>query len=91
MTRYGMSDHFGMMALETVNNPYLGDDASLLVSAETAAKIDAEILDIIQSCYKRATQILENNIAKMHEITEYLVEKETISGEEFMMILNQEG
>ncbi|WP_043934302.1 ATP-dependent zinc metalloprotease FtsH [Bacillus sp. EB01] len=87
VTRYGMSDEFGMMALETVNNPYLGGDTTLLVSPETASKIDTEVLKIIKSCYQRAKQILEENQDKLHELTKYLLEKETISGEEFMMIL----
>jgi cell division protease FtsH len=87
VTRFGMSEEFDMMALETVNNPYLGGDTSLIVSAETAAKVDAEILKIIKSCHKRAIQILEENKDKLHELTKHLLEKETISGEEFMAIL----
>lgn len=90
VTRYGMSEEFGMMALETVNNPYLGGDTSLLVSAETASRIDDEILKIIKSAHERAKQILEENKSKLHELTKYLLEKETISGEEFMKILNSE-
>ena len=89
VTRYGMSEEFDMMALETVNNPYLGGDTSLLVSAETAAKIDDEVLKIIKSCHKKAIEILEENKAKLHELTKYLLEKETITGEEFMEILNK--
>ena len=87
VTRFGMSEEFDMMALETVNNPYLGGDTSLMVSAETAAKVDAEILKIIKSCHRKAIQILEENKDKLHELTKYLLEKETISGEEFMAIL----
>ena len=90
VTRYGMSEEFGMMALETVSNQYLGGDSSLLVSAGTASKIDDEVLKIIKSCYQRATQILEENIDKLHELTKYLIEKETISGEEFMKLLQEE-
>jgi cell division protease FtsH len=76
-----------MMALETVNNAYLGGDSSLLVSAETASKIDEEILRTIKSCHQKAIQILEDNKDKLHELTKYLLEKETITGEEFMAIL----
>lgn len=88
VTRFGMSETFDMMALETVNNPYLGGDTSLLVSAQTASKIDDEVLGIIKSCHQNAIKILEENKDKLHEITKYLVEKETITGEEFMEILN---
>lgn len=87
VTRFGMSEEFDMMALETVNNPYLGGDTSLMVSAETAAKVDAEILKIIKSCHQNAIRILEENKDKLHELTKYLLEKETISGDEFMSIL----
>jgi cell division protease FtsH len=87
VTRFGMSDEFDMMALETVNNPYLGDSTSLLVSADTASKIDEEILTIIKSCHQKALQILEENKEKLHELTKYLIDKETMSGEEFMAIL----
>ncbi|MBS4199352.1 ATP-dependent zinc metalloprotease FtsH [Bacillus sp. FJAT-49732] len=88
VTRFGMSEEFDMMALETVNNPYLGGDTSLLVSAETASKIDDEVLNIIKSCHQNAIKILEKNIDKLHELTKFLLEKETISGEEFMDILS---
>ncbi|MPM85311.1 ATP-dependent zinc metalloprotease FtsH [bioreactor metagenome] len=87
VTRFGMSEKFGMMALETVNNQYLGGDASLIVSAETASKIDEEVLHIIKACHERATSILEENKEKLHELAKYLLEKETITGEEFMGIL----
>lgn len=87
VTRYGMSDEFGMMALETVNNPYLGDDTTLLVSPETASKIDKEVQTIIQTCYNRALSLLEENKDKLHEIANVLIDKETISGTEFMHIL----
>ncbi|MDQ0201469.1 ATP-dependent zinc metalloprotease FtsH [Neobacillus ginsengisoli] len=87
VTRFGMSEEFDMMALETVNNPYLGGDTSLMVSAETASKVDAEILKIIKSCHQKAIKILEENKDKLHELTKYLLEKETITGEEFMSIL----
>jgi cell division protease FtsH len=88
VTRFGMSDEFDMMALETVNNPYLGGDTTLLVSAETASKVDAEVLRIIKTCHQNAKTILLNNIDKLHELTKYLLEKETITGEEFMAILS---
>ncbi|WP_349254236.1 ATP-dependent zinc metalloprotease FtsH [Paenibacillus sp. RC67] len=90
VTRFGMSEAFDMMALETVNNPYLGGDTSLLVSADTASKIDDEVLTIIKDCHQNALRILEDNKEKLHEITKYLMEKETISGEEFMEILHRE-
>ena len=91
VTRFGMSEEFDMMALEMVNNPYLGGDTSLLVSAETASKIDAEVLKIIKSCHERAAGILRDNQPKLDELAQYLVEKETISGEVFMEILNKEN
>lgn len=87
VTRFGMSEEFDMMGLETVNNPYLGGDTTLLVSAETASKVDAEVLKIIKTCHENAKKILQENIAKLHELTKYLLEKETITGEEFMRIL----
>lgn len=89
VTRFGMSEEFDMMALETINNPYLGGDTSLLVSAETASKIDEEVLKIIKSCHKKALEILDENKAKLHDLTKYLIEKETITGEEFMTILSE--
>lgn len=89
VTRFGMSKDFDMMGLETLNNPYLGTDASLLVSAETASKIDVEILEVIKSCHQKATRILENNKEKLHELAKYLFDKETITGEEFMRVLSE--
>ncbi|MEL7555001.1 MAG: ATP-dependent zinc metalloprotease FtsH [Treponema sp.] len=91
VTRFGMSDLFGMMALETVNNPYLGNDSTLTVSPATAAKIDEEVLKIIQSCFDRATTILQDNRDKMNELTQCLLKKETMTGEEFMEVLNCQG
>ena len=88
VTRYGMSDSFGLVALETVQNPYLGGDASLECSAETAARVDQEVMDIIQKAHDKAVKILRDNEPKLHELAEYLLEKETITGEEFMRILN---
>lgn len=87
VTRFGMSEVFGMMALETQKSPYLSDDTSLLVSTNTASKIDEEVLAIIKACYEKAVGILEENKEKLHELADYLFEKETISGEEFMEIL----
>ena len=88
VTRFGMSDAFGMMALETLNNPYLGTDSTLTVSPATAAKVDEEVLKIIQSSFDRATTILQDNRNKMNELTECLLKKETMTGEEFMKVLN---
>ncbi|SCI26218.1 ATP-dependent zinc metalloprotease FtsH 3 [uncultured Clostridium sp.] len=91
VTRFGMSDKFGMVALETVNNPYLGGDASLTCSPETATKVDQEVLSIIKEAHDKASKILRENIDKLHELSEYLLEKETITGSEFMKILNSEN
>lgn len=91
VTRFGMSKDFDMMALETLNNPYLGTDTSLLVSSETASKIDAEILEVIRDCHQKAARILEENKAKLHELARYLFDKETITGEEFMKVLSEEN
>lgn len=88
ITRFGMSDEFGMTALETVNNQYLGGDASLACSAETQAKIDAQVVALIQEKRRKAVQILTENRAKLDELAKYLYENETISGEQFMQILN---
>jgi cell division protease FtsH len=90
VTRFGMSEEFDMMALETVNNPYLGGDTTLMVSADTSAKVDSEILKIIKDSHKRASGILEENKAKLHELAKYLLEKETITGEEFMAVLSSQ-
>ena len=88
VTRYGMTDDFDMVALETVNNAYLGGDASLACSEATSAKIDAKVVELVQAQHKKALQILADNRSKLDEIAQYLYEKETISGEEFMRILN---
>lgn len=90
VTRLGMSDNFDMMALETITDRYLSGDASLTCSSETAAKIDEEVLNIIKKAHEKAINILKENIDKLHEIAAYLIEKETISGEEFMSILKGE-
>jgi len=89
ITRFGMSEEFDMMALETVNNPYLGGDTSLLVSGETASKIDDEVLTIIKLCHDRAKKILKENEDKLHELAKRLMEIEIMPGEEFMAILEQ--
>lgn len=89
VTRFGMSDEFDMMALETVSNRYLGEDASLIVSAETAAKIDEETLKIIKVCHQRAIGILESNKEKLHQLTKLLLERETLSGAEFIAALEE--
>ena len=88
VTRYGMTEDFDMVALETVNNAYLGGDASLACSEQTAAKVDAKVVEIVQAEHKKAYQLLADNKRKLDEIAQYLYEKETISGEEFMRILN---
>ncbi len=87
VTRYGMSEQFGMVALETVTNQYLGGDTSLACSPETAKVIDDEVVKLVGKAYDRAMEILKDNEQKLHEIAEYLLEQETISGEEFMEIL----
>ena len=89
ITRYGMSDEFGMVAMETIENAYLGGDTSLSCSAETQARIDALVVSIVKEQYQKATQILTENRAKLDELAKYLYEKETITGEEFMNILNK--
>lgn len=88
VTRFGMSESFDMMALESVTNQYLGGDASLIVSPETSTRIDEEVLNIIKKAHGKATEILTENIVKLREISNYLLEMETITGEEFMELLN---
>ena len=89
ITRYGMSAHFDMMALETVTNQYLGGDSSFICSPETAYQADQEVLEIIKTCHARASEILSANIQKLHELAAYLLEKETITGEEFMAVMGR--
>ena len=89
ITRYGMSENFGMVALETVNGQYLGQDTSLACSPAYAEKIDDQVVALVASARAKADQILRDNEAKLHELAKYLLEKETITGEEFMAILNQ--
>ena len=90
ITRFGMSEDFGMVAMETVSNKYLGGDTSLSCSEQTAGKIDQMVVALVQKEYSKAEKILSENIGKLHELAKYLYEKETITGEEFMDILNRE-
>ena len=89
ITRYGMSDEFDMVALETVTNQYLGGDTSLACSAETASEIDRQVIDLVKTQHAKAEKILSDNREKLDELANYLYEKETITGEEFMSILNK--
>ena len=89
VTRYGMSDEFDMVALETVTNQYMGGDTSLVCAADTAAKIDDMVVKTVRQQHEKALQLLRDNEGKLHELAKYLYEKETITGEEFMEILNQ--
>ena len=89
ITRYGMSQDFGMVALETVNNQYLGGDTSLACSGETAAEIDRQVVDLVKRQHEKATKILTDNREKLDELADFLYQKETITGEEFMEILNK--
>ena len=91
ITRYGMSDDFDMVALETVNNQYLGGDASLACSAQTQARIDQKVVELVRKQHEKAIKILKDNKPKLDEIAKYLYEKETITGEEFMNILNRKS
>ena len=90
ITRYGMCDDFDMVAMETVSNQYLGGDASLICSAETQAEIDDKVIDIVRTQHEKAKQILSENRRKLDELAQYLYEKETITGDEFMEILNRD-
>ncbi len=89
ITRYGMTDEFDMVALETVQNQYLGGDSSLACSSDTASKIDARVVNIVKEAHAKALSILKENEEQLHRLAEYLLEKETISGEEFMAMLDQ--
>ena len=89
VTRYGMSEKFGMVALETQSNPYLGGDSSLSCSPATAKEIDLMVVETVKAGYDKAMRLLEDNKSKLHELAKYLYEKETITGEEFMMILSR--
>ena len=88
MTQYGMSEDFDMVALETVSNQYLGGDASLACSAELQAKVDYQVIELVKKQHEKAKQILQENREKLDQLAKYLYEKETITGEEFMQILN---
>ncbi len=90
ITRYGMNDEIGMVAFETVSNPYLGGDSSLACSPDTSARIDKMIVSNVQTQYDKAEKLLKDNIDKLHELADYLYEKESITGDEFMAILNSE-
>ncbi|MBR9936440.1 ATP-dependent zinc metalloprotease FtsH [Oscillospiraceae bacterium Marseille-Q3528] len=89
ITRYGMSEDFDMVALETVTNQYLGGDTSLACAADTASVIDQKVITLVKEQHQKALQILQDNLPKLHELAKYLYEKETITGEEFMDILNR--
>ena len=89
VVRYGMSNAFGMVALECQNNPYLSTEGSLTCSADTASRVDAEIIEIVEKAHQRAKQILKENESALHKLADYLLERETITGEEFMDLLKQ--
>lgn len=90
ITRYGMSDDIGMVAFETVNNPYLGGDTTLMCSENTSSDIDRKVIAVVKAAYQKAEKLLQDNMSKLHELAKYLYEKETITGEEFMEILQRE-
>ena len=89
ITRYGMSENFDMVAMETVTNQYLGGDASLACSAETQAQIDRQVVALVKKQHDKAVKILTDNREKLDELAKFLYEKETITGEEFMEILDK--
>ena len=91
ITRYGMSEEFDMVAMETVTNQYLGGDTSLACSADTQNRIDVKVVELVKTQHQKAKNILLENREKLDELAKYLYEKETIPGEEFMRILGQEG
>ncbi len=91
ITRYGMSDDFDMVAMETVTNQYLGGDASLACSADTQNEIDRKVVELVKREHEKAKKILLDNRQKLDELSNYLYEKETITGDEFMAILNGEA
>lgn len=90
ITRYGMSEEFGMVAMETLQNQYLGGDTSLSCSPETAALIDRKVVDQVKAQYEKAKELLRANEPKLHELAKYLYERETITGDEFMQILHKQ-
>ena len=89
ITRFGMNDEFDMVAMETVSNQYLGGDTSLACSPETATLIDKKVVEVVKAEHEKARKLLSENMPKLHEIAKFLYEKETITGEEFMEILNR--
>ena len=89
ITRFGMSDEFGMVALETVTNKYLGGDTSLACAEKTAGKVDEMVIEVVNKQYEKARDLIQKNMAKLHELAKFLYEKETITGDEFMEILNR--
>lgn len=89
VTRYGMTDDFDMVATETVQNQYLGGDTSLICAQETASRIDIRVVEIVKEAHKKAYELLKENKSKLNKIAEYLLEKETITGEEFMKLLSE--
>ena len=91
LTRYGMSKEFDMVALETVNNQYLGGDTSLACSAQTQREIDQRVVELVKAQHEKAIRILTDNRAKLDELAKYLYEKETITGDEFMAILEEKA
>ena len=89
ITRYGMSDSFDMVAMETVNGQYLGEDTSMVCSIDTQSQIDREVVELVKAQHEKALKILKENRAKLDELSQFLYEKETITGDEFMQILNK--
>ena len=89
VVRYGMSDEFGMVALECQNNPYLSSDSAMTCSSDTAARVDAEVIAIVERAHQRAKQILKENESALHQLAAHLLEHETITGEEFMQLLKE--
>ena len=89
ITRYGMTEEFDMVALETVNNQYLGGDTSLMCSADTSALVDKKVVELVKYEHEKARQILKDNMSKLHELAKFLYDHETITGEEFMEILER--
>ena len=88
ITRYGMSEDFGMVAFETVQNQYLGGDTSLACSESTSAKIDDKVIALVKKQYQKAEKLLRDNMPKLHQLAKYLYDHETITGDEFMEVLN---
>ena len=89
ITRFGMSEEFDMVAMETVTNQYLGGDTSLACSAETAALIDRKVVELVKAEHEKARKLISDNMLKLHEIAKFLYERETITGEEFMEVLDR--